>query len=66
MHIMEGVLPSPWWQLWLGLAFVLIAALYLLRTKSTARGSAKKSHTIFDEHILDDVAIASTLRQVST
>lgn len=65
MHIMEGVLPSPWWQLWLGLAFVLIAALYLLRTKSTARGSAKKSHTIFDEHILDDVAIASPLRQVS-
>ncbi|WP_461752581.1 cobalt ECF transporter T component CbiQ [Methanocorpusculum sp.] len=46
-------------------AAVLVLCLYLLRTRSAARGSAKKPHTIFDEHILDDVAIASPLRQVS-
>lgn len=46
-------------------AAILVFCLYLLRTRSAARGSAKKPHTIFDEHILDDVAISSPLRQVS-
>ncbi len=46
-------------------AVILVFCLYLLRTRPAPRGSAKKSHTIFDEHILDDVAISSPLRQVS-
>ncbi|WP_370651247.1 energy-coupling factor ABC transporter permease [Methanocorpusculum sp.] len=43
----------------------VILCLYLLRTRAVTRGSAKKPHTIFDEHILDDVAIASPLRHIS-
>jgi len=65
MHIMEGVLPSPSWQFWIGAALILIAGLYLLKTRAGTRGPAKKPHTIFDEHILDDAAISSPLRYVS-
>jgi cobalamin biosynthesis protein CbiM/cobalt ECF transporter T component CbiQ len=47
-------------------AAVVVLCLYLLRTRTAAtRGSVKKPHTIFDEHILDDAAINSPLRHVS-
>ena len=46
-------------------AAVLVFCLYLLKTRAGTGGSAKKPHTIFDEHILDDAAISSPLRHIS-
>ncbi len=47
-------------------AVVVIVCLYWLRYRTTCSGGrcSEQKHTIFDEHILDDTAMASPLRHV--
>jgi cobalt ECF transporter T component CbiQ len=70
MQILDCLFSSPAWQIVTVFAAACILAgvviyIYLHHIHKKEQRQAAKPHVIFDEHILDDIAIHSPLRNVS-